>query len=465
LNNRAAFSPLGTFAMIAAGFVSFVILMAWLGTGLPAGNDGGAHGLGKGITGYAGLAALLSAEGRKVEFNRVPREAGGRGLRILTPLAQADAKDIEAQIRSRRMGLGPTILITPKWVTVPLESDPRVPQGPTGKAWARVFGAPRPPAGWTTIYGSDVPRWKGFLDRVAVHLGYKSAPPAHGWRSADGTSSGRLPDDRVVLSGGGFDDADHPLVPLVLTGDGRILAGYFADGGSYPALEEMAGTEHTADQAETPGAPNLQPLVIVFEPDLMNNRGLADKATGLLARRLVVATGGNDRPIVFDVSLAGLGASRNLLTLAFTPPFLAATICLILAMAGSIWRGFARFGPALAGAPADRVGRIALVEGGAALLLRARRYHLITAPYAEAVRERLIVALGLPRRQPVETSDAAIERIQRAVAPGTVPFGEAVARLGAAHRPGAIAAQAASLHAIEVALGDRNRDRPKMDTL
>ncbi len=450
--NRAAFGPRGTFAMIAAGFVAFVALLAMIGTGVPSGNTGGAHGLGKGIAGYAALAAMLRAQGHPVGFNRLSGQAGGHELRILTPLANADAKDIAAQINPRRAGLGPTILVTPKWITTPLPRDPRPPTEPWGRLRASVFGAPRPPPGWTTILGAMAPRWNGVLDRVMVSLGTAKAPPAHGWRTADG-SIGRLPDDRVVLSGGGTDDAGHPLVPLVRGGDGRILAGYFADGGSYPALDAMAGVAPTGRDT------TLAPLVIVFDPDLLNNRGMADRETGLLAQRLVqasagsdVGSGGNARPVVFDLVLAGLGASPNLLTLAFTPPFLAATICLILAMAGSIWRGFTRFGPPIISTPADPVGRIALVDGGAALLLRARRYHLIGVPYADALRERLVLALGLPRQGTVHDTDAAIERIQRVIAPGTVPFGEAVANLATARRLGAITAQASALHAIESAL-------------
>ncbi|WP_420381317.1 hypothetical protein [Novosphingobium sp.] len=456
MNNPAAFGPRGTFAMIAAGFVSFIILLMWMGTGTPQGNNGGAHGLGKGISGYAALVAMLNADGHPVEFNRMPGQIGGPEVRVLTPLAETDTKELARQLQMRRAGVGPTILITPKWLTGPLANDPRIPPDARRRAWARVFGAPAAPAGWTTIWGAQAPNWKGVLDNVSVHLGYAKAPAAHGWRSADG-ASGPLPDDRIVLSGGGMDDNEHPLIPLVRSGDGRILAGYFPDGGAYPALDAMAGVAPTGSDT------SIQPLVVVFEPDLLNNRGMANQATALLARRLVLASMGNTRrQILFDVSLAGLGASKNLLTLAFTPPFLAATICLILAMAGSIWRGFARFGPARAGAPADRVGRIALVEGGAALLLRARRYHLIAAPYAIAARERLIVALSLPRRNSADETDAAIERVQRAVAPGTTPFGEVAARLAGAQAPGAITAQAAELHNIETALGHINRkpDRP-----
>jgi hypothetical protein len=458
--NPAAFGPRGTFAMIAIGFVSFIALLFWMGTGEAPANNGGAHGQGKGIAGYAALAAMLAADGHQIGFNRVPSHIGGDELVVLTPLPDADVKDMKTLVQSRRNGLGPTILVTPKWMTMLLDKDPRKPRDASGRAWAGVFGAPAAPSGWTTILGAVVPQWKGFLDKVGVVLGTAKAPAAHGWNTGDGLS-GPLADDHVVLSGGGSDDLGAPLVPLVRSGDGRILAGYFADGGSYPELDRMAGVSSTrtnADNADNDDTAERKPLVIVFEPDLLNNRGLADRATALMAQRLVMASAGRGvQRIVFDLSLAGLGAPRNLLTLAFSPPFLAATICLILAMAVAIWRGFNRFGPARVGDPALPAGKAVLVAGGAALLLRARRYHLIAGPYVDASRERLIVALGLARRRPTAETDIAIARIQHAVAPGTTPFGEVAARLAAARKAPAIAALAAELHSIEQALGHDGR--------
>ena len=446
-NNPAAFGARGTFVMIAAGFVAFIALLAWLGTGEPQGNNGGAHGLGKGISGFVALSTMLMQDGDQVGYNRVPDHVGGPELLVLTPLPSAEAKDLAKLVEQRRAAIGPTIVITPKWETVPLSSDPRVPPN----AWTRLFGAPSAPKGWTTIVGAELPHWQGFLDKLGVTLGNPDSPVAHGWHSSDGVAHGPLPDDHVVLSGGGTDDAGAPLVPLIRSGDGRILAGYFADGGSYPALEAMAGIDRSNDTSETQA--ERQPLVVVFEPDLLNNRGLADPATAREARRLVLAAAGRGVPrVVFDLSLAGLGAPQNLLSLAFAPPFLAATICLILAMAGVIWRGFARFGPAQVGEPGLPAGKVALVGGGATLLLRARRYHLITGPYVDATRDRLALALGLPRRRPVEETDAAIERIQRTIAPGTTPFGEAAGKLAAATGPQAIALHAAELHTIENAL-------------
>jgi hypothetical protein len=446
--NPAAFGTRGTFALVASGFIAFIVLLAWLGTGEQPANTGGAHGQGKGIAGYAALATMLGADGAEVRFNRMPRHFGGGDLQIMTPLPGADAGDLAGRIRARRMGLGPTIVIIPKWRTESLIDDPRRPPRP----FAALFGRARAPQGWTTIVGAGLPQWSGFLDHVGVSLSPHDGPLAHGWRRNNGTA-GPLPDDRTVLSGGGQDDAGHPLVPLVRSGDGRILAGYFADGGAYRGLEAMAGSPAPGNNT------TLRPLVLVFEPDLMNNRGLADRATAMNALRLAQAAMEGDSagsawpmPVEFDLSLAGIGQPRNLLTLAFAPPFLAATICLIMAMAGVIWRGFVRFGPVQYGAAANIAGKIALVGGGAGLVLRARRHRMMAGPYADACRERLQIALGLPHQRTAGETDAAIERIQQLVAPGTMPFGEAAARLSTARSAAAIAARAAVLHGIEQAL-------------
>ncbi|EGD60347.1 hypothetical protein Y88_2221 [Novosphingobium nitrogenifigens DSM 19370] len=445
--NSAPFGPRAMVALVCVGFIAFVALLAAMGTREPRADNGGAHGLGKGISGYAALAAMLSAEGRTVDFTRMPGSAEANALLIVTPLAWADGKDI-AQVVNRHRLTGPVLVVTPKWQAVPLTSDPRV----TPSRW-NPFGAPKPPRGWSTVVGTEPPEWKGFLDRTSVRLEQPGGPPAHGWRSADGQSSGPLPDDHVVLSGQGEDDGHHGITPLVTSADGRVLAGYFADGGAYPALDRMAGlTAPTGEDRD------MHPLVIVFEPDLLDNMGLADRQTGLLADRLIRAAAGDAegdaaaRPIAFDLSLAGLGQPRNLLSLAFQPPFLAATICLILAAAASIWLGLARFGPALVAAPAIASGKVALVTGSAELILRARRHHLIGAPYAEAARERLIAALGLPRRRPEAETDAAIDRILETRMPGTIPFSTAAHQLGSARRAHDIAAAAAQIHRIERAL-------------
>ena len=53
--------------------------------------------------------------------------------------------------------------------------------------------------------------------------------------------------------------------------DGRMLAGYLHDGGYYPNLEALALSAPVAEGEDD----GLYPLVVVFEPDLLNNYGMA----------------------------------------------------------------------------------------------------------------------------------------------------------------------------------------------
>ena len=150
--------------------------------------------------------------------------------------------------------------------------------------------------------------------------------------------------------------------------------------------------------------------MIVAEPDLLNNWGMADKTRAQLALDIIEeARGDTGLPIVFALTVNGLGTSKNLLTLAFEPPFLAATLCLILAMLLVGWRAFKRFGPALVSQQAFAFGKSQLVENGAGVIQRTGRMHLLTVPYAKLMSSRLGQKLGL-RTPTREQLDAALAR-------------------------------------------------------
>lgn len=407
--------------MLLVGALAFVALLWFLGHDSGgSGNDGGAHVGGKGLTGFAGLAQMLEAEGLDVQRLRNPTLVESTpGLLVLTPPAEAEGKDI-ARIVEQRRRIGPTLVITPKWLA----------------AGANAKKAKR---GWVQIFGTNAPNWPGFADNVAVAIGKTDGPPAQGWRSA--WARGRLPDDRQVESGSG-----KGLVPLVRSGDGRILAAWLDDDGYYPALNLLAGID--ADYGGNDD--EIYPVVLVFEPDLLDNWGLADKATAKLARDIVLSTADDrEQPITFDMTLNGFGAQRNLLTLAFEPPFLAATAALILAALALAWRAFNRFGPALALAPDYARGKTALVANAAGLIRRAGRVHLVAAPYADAARERVAHALGLPKGLPAEKIDRLIDAAQeRRGLPGP-RFSEAAKALRAARKSHDLTRRAHALREIE----------------
>lgn len=407
--------------MLLIGALAFVALLWFLGNNTGgSGNNGGGHVVGKGLNGFAGLAQMLEAEGLDVQRLRNRQIAASTpGLLVLTPPAAADGKEIGKLVEARRH-VGPTLIITPKWLATSVNST-------------------KAKRGWVQILSTSAPEWPGFADNVSVDIGNEKSWPAQGWRND--SRRGRLPDDRRVASGSG-----QGLVPIVRAGNGKILAAWLDDDGYYPALNALAGI----DPAHGGQDDEIYPVVLVFEPDLLDNWGLADEATAMLARDIVLAAADNRaQPFVFDMTFNGFGANRNLLTLAFEPPFLAATICLLLAALAVAWRALNRFGPPLAQAPEIAVGKTALVANAAGLIRRTGRVHLAAAPYADLTRERIAAALGFPKGLSAAEIDKLIDaaQIRRGIA-GPL-FSNAANHLCDARKPHEVTRRALALQQIE----------------
>lgn len=427
MSERAAspFSPRAALALVVFGALVFVALLYMIGTGAPGGstNDGGGHAGGKGLNGYAAFAGYLEKRGYAVRRLRSEGALDDPGLLVLTPTAYAKGEDIDKIVLARRR-IGPTLVVTPKWMPRPLPAETKDAK-----------------KGWVELAGVASPHWMGFLDDVGVKVGPAGDGKRAGW--SGGGIAGTLPNAATVQSGKG-----ERLVPLVEGGDGRMLAAYVADEGSYPALESFAGVMVSAGDPDGNGD-GLYPLILVFEPDLLDNYGMAQAANARLAEALVHAATGGARMVNFDLTLNGFGRRPNLLTLAFTPPFLAATLCLFLAALAVGWRAFLRFGPPRAATRAIAFGKRALVSNAAGLIRRSRRLHLITAPYAARARDRLARALALPRVADAPATEAAIDRALASRAPGSTPFSIVAARLRAARSPHDIIKAAQDLHALE----------------
>lgn len=412
--------------MVLLGAALFMALL-WMiatGNGFQSSNDGQAHAAGRGLNGYAAMYDYLGRRGYAVSQARSADDLDPEGLLVLTPPADADGKEID-RIVSRHRYNGATLIIAPKWRIAP-PSDKQEEQGAQ--------------TGWVNLVGADGPLWNGYLEDVTVTVGYVDANGQPGkW---DGIElSGELPTNTLLLWGKG-----PRLIPLVTEMDGRILAVLVDDGGTYPDLEAVAqGRRHSeVDDDE------LYPVVIVFEPDLLDNYAFADRDPARLLDALIprmeVEQGS---PIVFDMTLNGFGGARNLLTLAFTPPFLAATLCLVLAALLLGWQAFLRFGPATVPDRAIAFGKRALVANSAGLLLRSRRFHLLRAPYIERARERLAKALALSRSLDAAGIEAAIDRALAARSVDAEPFSLVAQRLRQARKPHEILKAARDLHALE----------------
>ena len=417
------FSLRSALLLVLGGTALFVALLWMIGAGMTGGsaNDGGGHGAGRGLNGFAGFARLIESQGHEVRMSRSDNAGREHGLLVLTPPAFADGADID-RIVSQHRNNGPTLVVTPKWQAVPIPQSVRPDDAKQG---------------WVVLSGVSGPQWQGFLDDVGVGIG-----PARGgarWQAQG--FGGLLPDPTKVLTGSG-----NRLVPLVTSADGGILAAYLADGGHYPMLEAMA----LERPAPTVRGQSRWPLIVVFEPDLIDNYGLAKQENARLALLLAKAgMNGQDMPVLFDLTLNGHGRSTNLLTLAFTPPFLAATLCLLLAAMVIAWRAFVRFGPPRKTTRAIAFGKRALVANSAGFLRRTRRLHLVTRPYADRARVALTRALGLARQPSVEATERAIDRALAARAPESPPFSIIAARLRNAGSITQAVGAARELHALE----------------
>ena len=443
------FSPRVALGLVLVGALGFVALLWSIGSGMadPAPQPSGAHVGGKGLTGFAALASYLKARDYTVSEVQTRGAHQRGGLLVLTPRHDTKSADI-ARVIADHSGSGPTLLIMPKWLAQPFP--------PT----ARTIN-PKIHSGFVRLGEAAAPEWKGFHDEVSVTLAALSGnPSAPQWRAAG--LGGVLPAPTAVLSGGG-----GRLVPLVTAGAGtRMLAGYFADGGRYPKLRGLAlAAEPPADEPSgedeitVEGGPLANaavrreatfPLILVFDPDLLNNYGFAQQDNALLAERLVqAALNGTERKVVFDLTLAGYARSQSLLELAFTPPFLAATLCLLLAAGVALWRAYHRFGPPLLVARSIAFGKRALIANAAGLLRRAKRLHLLGGPYADAARERLVKALALPQRLDPAAAEAAIDRALAVRAPESEKFSAASADLRGARKPRDLLRAAQRLHLLE----------------
>ncbi|MFC4254319.1 DUF4350 domain-containing protein [Altererythrobacter xixiisoli] len=390
------FSARAVLILLAAGTAAFLLLLYAIGAGWDDGNEGmmrNGHARSNGLNGYAALVDLVERRGHTVHLasskeeltDASPVMASGdhrvaQSLLVMTPSHDADAAEIWQIINDRRH-TGPTILVVPKWAAM------AAPQ--TALSLSK--------RGWVMLVSSHVPEWASELDGIAG-LTIEPGKDA-GWRGLG--LSGAFPEPETIQHMAAAD-----LVPLVVTGkNGAPVAAYWDNYGSYPMLEDAAGVgPHADDDVDE----NLWPLVIVSEPDLMNNYGLADPKRAELAMDLIETTmDGYEIDIAFDLYTAGLARNDNLLTLAIKPPFLAATLCLLFAALVIAWRGMLRFGPPVAEALTAVMGKRQLARNGAALVVRARRIHLLGPPYANMVSQRMANALGIREPDP-QLRDVAI---------------------------------------------------------
>ncbi|SMQ69581.1 hypothetical protein SAMN06297468_1765 [Altererythrobacter xiamenensis] len=406
------FSLRAVLALVVIGFLAFIALLYFIGTGNTGrqSNDGRAHAASVGLNGFAGLVKLLEAEGVEVTTSRSPSGLESYGLVVLTPPPYADPEEI-SEILLDRQYRGPTLVILPKWYAtgfsdrLPDEIKDEVKEG-----WVQLLSPAM--VGWT----DDLPQpyaFSGELDEIENGVG--------SWSGLG--HAGALPTKWTT-----FAKVEADQEALVTDQSGRTLA------------IDIIGAENSEFYDNAHGA------VFIVEPDLVNNYGLADANRAALALELVRYAGYYDEnmAVTFDLTLNGFGGSTNLLTLAFRPPFLAATLCLILALLVIGWRAFRRFGPPAAEGPAIAFGKHRLIANGAGLILRAKRLRLLAEPYVAITQARLSKTLGLGHAEPAEIDAALARRL-----PDERPFTHRAADMRSARSDAEILLAARALKELE----------------
>lgn len=449
----AAFSRLGALMLVAGGFALFLAMLWLLGADADFGGERGrgqAHASSNGLNGYSGLVRLVEAQGYSVERSRNPEDLKTQDLLVLTPGIYSDAEEIGKILEQRRF-LGPTLVIMTKWwANQPGPNVPPKVQAKFKRGWVIINGAS--PSEWPV----DLPKGYRFTHAVfpqsanteamivlpeapaggpAKPPAAKPSKPAAPARWSGMGLGGTLPREVVLHA-----DLEDGQEALITDAAGRVLAFGINLGAQAEAVAEEVEED---EEGDTTFEPTTYPVIFVADPDLANNYGLADanRAAATIALVDELTWAEDIEHVTFDMTLNGFGASENLLTLAFRPPFLAATLSLLVALLIVGWRAFQRFGPAAAsGGPDIAFGKRQLIMNGAGLIVRARRFRLLGAPYAALAARRLAERLGLARPDP-QAIDAALARRL----PDEEPFTRRAARMEAAQKPADILAAAQGL--------------------
>ncbi|MGH7024831.1 MAG: hypothetical protein ACREEB_14750 [Caulobacteraceae bacterium] len=355
-------SPAAAVAMVVVGVFAFCALLVLMtyASALENGDNGGGHALSKSAIGFSGLAEGLRGLGEPVLISRhlLPRNRRA-GVYVLTPPLQAADKNVTP------MGFaGPVLVVMPKWAAAP---DPK------HHGWVAV-GEPAPPEFFgkaSLISKAKVSRRKGV---APVMLTSRGGPFPPGQTFAFGPTDALQTMDLSAWKG---------WTPVLVDKRGATV------------------------MAKAPYGPDY----LLSDPDLLDNQGLKNLTTFSSAATMIGALRAEDGPVIFDVTLNGLGLEKSALNLMFDPPFLGVTLCLAAAAALAGFQAFCRFGPARRETRALAHGKQALVDNTAALVRMAGREAAMGEPYATLTRELAARAVGAPRNLTGEALTAFLDRV------------------------------------------------------
>lgn len=356
---RAGKRDLGPFSatlvlwLVVIGVLAFIasMVVAAFASDWQSGDNGAGHALSRSAIGFAGAVELLRQTGTEVEISRTDYPGDEQSsLLVLTPPQDARPEALD-EIEFD----GPRMAVLPKWAPAPFR-----------QGWVRGRKMLDPDKTLESVNGE-----KGKTE-LQIHPGAARRTLV----KADGQPfavTGPIEGFRTV-SGGGW-------TPVVVDAKGGIVLG--RNKGRW----------------------------ILSDPDLLNTQGLTELATARAGLGLLDLAREGDGPVIFDVSLNGIKSQRNLLQLAFTPPFLGVTLALGLAALLLALQAMARFGPPIEQDRTFALGKQGLVDNSAALIRLARREHRMVERYALYVRGEAARAVGAPHSIAEVDLEALLDRM------------------------------------------------------
>ena len=354
------FRPLTVMLMVLAGvfaFSAYFVLSAFAPDLRGAGDDGGANALSRSAIGFAGVVRLLQAEGIADQVDR--KGAGHRdanwSLLVATPDEDTKTSDLFALATPNTAML----IVMPKWEVAPDDSNP----------------------GWV--------KQTGVVDLAALKA---------------------LLGDQVNAT---FARRDGPAAPVSLGSTDTSLQTRTT--GPIAKLQTVTAPGYVTVLSDASGASVLirSPDARVFvlsDPDLLNTQGIKNLQTAQAGTDILQIIRRGDGPVAFDVSLNGYKTSqKNVLKLAFQPPFLGATLALAGVALLMGLHAMSRFGAPQRNTRALALGKRALAENSAGLIRMARREPHMASGYLDL--NRAAVARAIGARLTGAELDAYIDRV------------------------------------------------------
>jgi hypothetical protein len=234
------------------------------------------------------------------------------------------------------------------------------------------------------------PLHPGFVDKAGLGEAAGYATPLLAAYAPGTLVQHRATIARPVLRGTGalFDPGTY--LPLGAIDGLQTLSG----DGWEPMLVDEQGHAVLARARQHPN------VVVLADPDLLNNQGLAKLDTARAGMAILNVLRGA-QGLRFDVTLNGYQRGRGVGRLMLEPPWLAATLCGVAAALLMGLHGLARFGPTLSRGRVIALGKSALVDNSAGLVRVARREAELAPAYAALTKALVGKIAGGGRRTSV----------------------------------------------------------------